>query len=172
MFYAEYMFEYLVFILVFSEWNDWNRCPVSCGGGIQYRVRNATVYTGNEVHGHYDYQTQMCHITPCPVIKCKKNSLSYKLINCAYMLAGRQRGRQAARLAGSEAGRQRGWQAARLAGSEAGRQRGWQAARLAGSEAGRQRGLQAARLAGSEAGRQRGWQAARLAGSEAGRQRG
>lgn len=52
--------------LVFSEWTEWNECPVSCGGGIQYRDRNKTIVEGNAIHVSFEDESRYCNTQPCP----------------------------------------------------------------------------------------------------------
>ena len=55
-----------------SEWSDWEACPVSCGGGNQTRVRKCdspTPKVGGKhcsADGSTNIEILKCHEKPCP----------------------------------------------------------------------------------------------------------
>ena len=55
-----------------GDWNEWQTCQVSCGGGYQNRTRtcdNPTPQFEGEdctVDGSLEYETQKCNENPCP----------------------------------------------------------------------------------------------------------
>ena len=60
-----------LFSLVDCQWNiwgSWESCPVTCGGGIQTRIRSKKVeeqFGGLECAGE-DTESQTCGCDPCP----------------------------------------------------------------------------------------------------------
>ena len=52
---------------VWTEWTDWDECPVTCGGSLQNRTRECTgpFHGGANCTGPED-ETQECNIEPCP----------------------------------------------------------------------------------------------------------
>ena len=52
-----------------SEWSDWDACPVTCGGGVQNRSRTCTnpppAFGGMPCPGESD-ETRSCNEDPCP----------------------------------------------------------------------------------------------------------
>ena len=65
------IYTYNFFSLVdcqWNEWGSWESCPVTCGGGIQTRIRSKKVeeqFGGLECAGE-DTESQTCGCDPCP----------------------------------------------------------------------------------------------------------
>ncbi|GFS05121.1 brain-specific angiogenesis inhibitor 1 [Elysia marginata] len=52
----------------FTNWSPWDVCSVSCGGGVQGRLRTCVgpFYGGNDCEGSYS-ENQTCNLDPCPI---------------------------------------------------------------------------------------------------------
>lgn len=52
---------------MWTEWTDWDECPITCGGGIQNRSRQCIgpEYGGANCTGPWD-ESRECGTIPCP----------------------------------------------------------------------------------------------------------
>ena len=52
-----------------NAWGSWESCPVTCGGGIQTRIRSKNVeaqFEGLEYCAGEETEAQTCGCDPCP----------------------------------------------------------------------------------------------------------
>ena len=83
----KYLNQTMIFFSVNGNWSDWSdyeKCSVSCGGGSQKRTRSCTNPApahGGELCTGSDEESQSCGTSPCPGKLLKK-----KMLDCVVTL--------------------------------------------------------------------------------------
>ena len=50
-----------------TQWTEWSKCSVTCGGGDQHRAREIVLGARSSCYKQRDLQTKACNMDECPV---------------------------------------------------------------------------------------------------------